>query len=167
MKDSSAISGNDRKKERGAKLRHRQYQSLDLADFLQAIAESEVTGVQNRKYDLEERLISFAVRIIGFSEKMSNTAAGKYYASQILRSGCAPPLQYGEAQGAESRSDFVHKIRVLLKEHHETYVNLKIIKRVPLSTKTEELDYLLRECNELIAIFNKRAVTASQNKFRN
>ena len=69
---------------------------------------------------LEERLISFAVRIIKLSGCLPRTAAGKHIAGQILRSGTSPAPNYGEARGAESRADFVHKIRVVLKELNET-----------------------------------------------
>jgi four helix bundle protein len=78
---------------------------------------------------LEERLIDFAVRIIRLSARLPRTPAGKYVAGQILRSGTSPAPNYGEARGAESRSDFVHKIRIVLKELNETSTWLRIIER--------------------------------------
>src|SRR5215212_7597371 len=78
---------------------------------------------------LEERLIDFAVRIIKLSANLPKTSAGKHIAGQILRSGTSPAPNYGEARGAESRADFVHKIRIVLKELNETSIWLRVIER--------------------------------------
>ena len=131
----------------------------------QGISNVEINSpTQNkRKFDLEERLIDFSVLIIEVSESLYNTPAGKHISGQIVRSGTSPALHYGEAQSAESRADFVHKLKVLLKELRETLVSLKIIKRVPLASKMDIIDKGLIECNELIAIFNKSIETAKSN----
>lgn len=68
------------------------------------------------KFDLEERLIQFAVLIIEITESLNNTRAGNHIADQLVRSGTSPALHYGEAQSAESRNDFIHKLKVLLKK---------------------------------------------------
>ena len=104
-------------------------------------------------FDLEDRLISFAVEIIELTEQLSSTKAGNYISGQITRSGTAPALLYGEAQSAESRKDFIHKMKIGLKELRETLIALKIIKRKPLVKQFEKVDYLMNECNELISIF--------------
>lgn len=75
---------------------------------------NEMKTNETRKFDLEERLIDFAVLIIKISDDMINTRAGNHIAGQIVRSGTHPALQYGEAQSAESRADFIHKLKVLL-----------------------------------------------------
>jgi four helix bundle protein len=75
---------------------------------------------QSRADELEERLIDFAVRIVKLSASLPKTPAGKHIAAQILRSGTSPAPNYGEARGAESRADFVHKLRIVLKELNET-----------------------------------------------
>ncbi len=72
------------------------------------------------KYDLEERLIDFSVLIIDIDNKMPNTKAGNTLAGQIIRSGSSVSVNYGEAQSAESRKDFIHKMKVVLKELRET-----------------------------------------------
>lgn len=118
---------------------------------------------ENKKYDLEERLIEFAVLIIKLAESLNNTKAGNHIAGQLVRSGTSPALQYGEAQSAESRNDFIHKLKILLKELRESLVALKIIKRVPLISKIDLLEKALVECNELIAIFVKSIETAKKN----
>jgi len=115
------------------------------------------------KFDLEERLIEFAVVIIKITENLNNTRAGNHVAGQLVRSGTAPALLYGEAQSAESRNDFIHKLKILLKELRETLVALKIILRVPLTQKIELVDKTMIECNELISIFVKSIETARKN----
>jgi four helix bundle protein len=63
----------------------------------------------NDKFDLEDRLIEFSILIISISENLNNSRAGNHITSQLVRSGTAPALLYGEAQSAESRNDFIHK----------------------------------------------------------
>jgi four helix bundle protein len=72
------------------------------------------------KFDLEDRLVEFSCRIIEVVEALPATRAGSYIAAQLIRCGLAPALLYGEAQGAESRADFIHKMKVCLKELKET-----------------------------------------------
>jgi len=85
--------------------------------------------VANTKYDLEERLIDFAVIITDIVEALPNTRLGNYIAGQLVRSGLSPALNYGEAQSAESRNDFIHKMKIILKELRESMISLKIIER--------------------------------------
>jgi len=118
---------------------------------------------QKRKFDLEERLIDFAVLIIEISENLNNTRAGNHIGGQLVRSGTSPALHYGEAQSAESRNDFVHKLKILLKELRETLVALKIIKRVSLAKKIDYVEKGIAECNELISIFVRSIETARKN----
>ncbi len=63
----------------------------------------------SRKFDLDERLIEFAAVIIDIAESLPKTLAGNHLAGQLVRSGTSPALNYGEAQSAESRNDFIHK----------------------------------------------------------
>lgn len=119
-----------------------------------------------RKYDLEDRLIEFAAMIIELTESLSNSRAGNHLASQVVRSGTSPALHYGEAQSAESRNDFIHKIKVLLKELRETNAALKLIKRVNLSNKAELNEKAQAECIQLISIFVKSVETAKRNNIK-
>ncbi len=121
---------------------------------------------KNRKYDLEERLIDFAIRIINIVEALPNTRAGNHIGGQLVRCGTAPAPNYGEAQSAESRNDFIHKIKIVLKELRETRVWLKIIQRKSLSKSTREIELLIAECDELISIFVTSVKTAEKNKRR-
>ena len=108
---------------------------------------------------LEERLVDFAVRIINLSASLPRTPAGKHITGQILRSGTSPAPNYGEARGAESRADFVHKIRVVLKELNETSIWLRIIERSRL-LKTELLIDIVQENGDLCRIFAASLRTA-------
>ena len=85
-----------------------------------------------KTFDLEDRLIDFAVRIIRIAESLPKTRIGKHIAGQIVRCGTSPAPNYGEAQGAESRADFVHKVKICLKELRETRVWLLMIVKAGL-----------------------------------
>jgi len=118
----------------------------------------------DRKFDLEDRLIAFAVAIIDVVEASPDTRVANHVAGQIIRSGTSAAPNYGEAQSAESRKDFVHKMKVALKELRETRVWLRIIlgkrmMRSPAATETS-----LKECQELIRIFAKSIRTAESRE---
>lgn len=106
-----------------------------------------------KTFDLEERLIGFAVRIIQVAEALPQTVVGKHIAGQMIRSGTSPAANYGEAQSAESRSDFIHKMKVCLKELRETKVWLRMIVMANLTKSTSKMDGLLDENDQLISIF--------------
>lgn len=116
-----------------------------------------------KKFDLEDRLIGFSSRIIDVVEALPSTRAGNYIAAQLIRCGLAPSLMYGEAQAAESREDFVHKMKVLLKELKETRVCLKLIIIKEMIKPVEKLHPLQKENEELIAIIAKSVETAKGN----
>ncbi|MBI2618794.1 MAG: four helix bundle protein [Ignavibacteriales bacterium] len=116
------------------------------------------------KYDLEERLTNFAVRIIDIVESLPRTRTGNYLAGQLIRSGTSPALNYGEAQGAESRQDFIHKMKIIVKELRETRINLTIIHRKKLSRSQNAFPEIADECRQLISIFVKSIKTAESRK---
>jgi four helix bundle protein len=119
--------------------------------------------MNERNYDLEDRLIDFAVRIIKMAEELPSTKIGNHICTQILKSGTSPAPNYGEAQGAESRSDFIHKLKIALKELKETKVWVKIIIRAELIKPTGKLEPLLQENEELISIIFTSIETARNN----
>ena len=108
---------------------------------------------------LEERLINFAVRIVRLAARLPRTAAGKHIAAQILRSGTSPAPNYGEARGAESHADFVHKLRIVLKELNETSIWLRILQRAGI-VKIELLTDIIQETKDLCKIFAATIKTA-------
>jgi len=87
--------------------------------------------------DIQERLINFAVQIIELASALPNTTAGRHVSGQILRSGTSPAPNYVEARSAESTGDFVHKLKVSLKELNETMVWLQIIRRSKMISPDE------------------------------
>jgi four helix bundle protein len=115
------------------------------------------------KHDLEERLINFAVLIVEIVETMPETRAANHLSGQLLRSGTSPALNYGEAQSGESRRDFIHKIKIVLKELRESNICLKIIYRTKLYKTEDKIIQALNESNELISIFVKSVETAQKN----
>jgi four helix bundle protein len=117
--------------------------------------------MNNKNYNLEKRLIDFACLIIEIAELMPKTLSGNHLSGQIIRSGTSPALNYGEAQGAESRNDFIHKMKIVLKELRETFICLKIISRKILVCN-DKVEKALAENNELISIFVKSIATAKK-----
>ena len=119
---------------------------------------------EDKKFDLEDRLIDFAVRIIKMARFLPNTEIGKHVSGQLIRCGTSPAPNYGEAQNAESRSDFIHKMKICLKELRETKVWLLMIIRASLIKPASKLDSLIDENDQLISIFVKSINTARENK---
>jgi four helix bundle protein len=121
---------------------------------------------KERQYDLQDRLVGYAVRIIKLSAALPKTKSGKHISSQILRSGTSPASNYGEAQSAESKADFIHKLKIALKELRETEIWLKIIAKAQMVKSLPQLAQLLRETDELIAIIFTSVETAKKRKER-
>lgn len=117
-----------------------------------------------QNFDLQERLIDFAVVTIRLIDGLPASQAGRLLADQLLRSGTSPALHYGEAQGAESRRDLVHKMKVALKELRESHACLRIIQKAELHRDTTSLEPVRSECSELVAIFQASVKTAERNK---
>lgn len=110
---------------------------------------------------LEERLIDFAVDVVDVVEHLGRSKASSHIAKQLVRSGTSPAPNYAEARGAESKRDFVHKLKVALKELRESSVWLRIVARKRLGNPDRTAS-ALRECEELIAIFVSSTKTAGE-----
>ena len=117
--------------------------------------------MSQRIYDLEERLVEFSSHVIDVVEALPTTRAANYIAGQLVRCGLAPALLYGEAQGAESRDDFIHKMKIGLKELKETRICLKLVMKRKM---VKSLEKISKENEELIAIIAKSIDTARRNK---
>lgn len=118
----------------------------------------------NRRYDLEERMVSYTCDMIDVVEELPKTRAGNYIAGQLIKSCHSPAFNYGEVQGAESRSDFVHKFAIVLKELKECRIALKIIIKKEMIKPVEKLKSIYVETEELIAIVAKSISTAIKNQ---
>lgn len=118
---------------------------------------------ENRKFDLEERLLEFASAIIDLSEQMPDSRAGNHVAGQILRSGTSPYPNHEEAGDAESREDFIHKLKIRFKELRETRRWARLVKRKGWAKDETTLIFVLGEADELIRIFFSSIQTAERN----
>lgn len=118
--------------------------------------------MNDKKYNLEDRLIDFSVSIINFVESLPGSRSAIHLGGQLLRSGTSPSLNYGEAKSGESKNDFVHKMKVCLKELRESHNCLRIIHRAKIYKTEEQVLDLIKECNELISIFVKSILTATK-----
>lgn len=118
-----------------------------------------------KKYDLEDRLVDFTCDMIDIVESLPNRV-GNYIAGQLIRACHSPTFNYGEAQGAESKNDFIHKMGVVLKELKECRVALKIITKKSFTKLLELLDKVRRENEQLIAIVAKSISTAKRNQIK-
>ena len=121
--------------------------------------------MEQRKFDLEDRLVKFACLSLEICDLLPNSKSGQNLEYQLSKGSTASALVYGEAQAAESKADFVHKVKVVLKELRESRINLRIIMEKPLLIN-EKLLIVFKEANELIAIFLKSIETAKQNMIK-
>ncbi|GAA5123051.1 four helix bundle protein [Luteolibacter yonseiensis] len=115
-------------------------------------------------YDLEERLLDYGAAIINMTRKLTSDYAERHVGNQLLRSGTAPASHHGEAQAAESPADFIHKMRLALKELRESERWLKLIQRTAMHPQTETIPKLLNETDQLIRIFYTSIATAERNR---
>ena len=113
--------------------------------------------------DISERLVAFAARVIHLSNELPRNPAGKHVAGQLLRSGTAPAPHHAEARGAESTADFVHKLKIAVKELNESEVWLRIIIASNMQPANRVND-LISECNQLARILSASIKTARRSK---
>lgn len=117
-------------------------------------------------FDLEERLLEYSAEIIRFTDGIRRTPAGIHVANQLLRSGTSPLPNHGEAQAAESRADFIHKMSICLKELRESRRWLRLTQRVPLVRNSASVGPLPEESEQLIRIFYSSVATAKRSMAR-
>jgi four helix bundle protein len=115
-------------------------------------------------YDLEDRLVTYACRMIDVVEALPRTRAGNYIATQLIKCCQSPAFNYGEVQAAESSDDFIHKLAVVLKELKECRIALKIIIKKQLIKPVNKLRNIFQETEELVAIIGKSISTAEKNR---
>ena len=115
-----------------------------------------------KAFDLDERFINYSVEVIRFTENLPKTNTGLYFSDQIMRAVASAALNYSESQSAESRKDFIHKIKVSLKELREAYSGLRIVMRLS-KNPSDKIDWIIKEGNELISILVKSVKTARKN----
>jgi len=123
---------------------------------------TEIRDASN--YDLEDRLLDYAARIIRLTGALPRSRAGSHVADQLLRSGTSPLSNHGEAQAAESPEDFIHKLSVALKELKESRRWLRLIVKAQLVKETQRMEPLIVETEELIRIFGASIRTSRERK---
>jgi four helix bundle protein len=138
-------------------------QRPSIALLLHEMPNAQYGAKRPQKYDLEDRLLEFAVQVIDFTEALPNTRAANHIAGQILRSGTSPYGNHGEVESAESRKDFVHKLKVCLKELRETRRWLRLAGRLKTLPQLPNLAECVNEAEELIRIFVASIRTAERN----
>src|SRR5207237_8373913 len=123
---------------------------------------NEYASARSSRYDLEERLLKFTALIVRLADSLPNTKARNHVAGQLLRCGTSPLANHGEVEAAESRKDFLHKLRICLKELRETWRWLRLIGHLEL-TRNDQLRAPLAEVEELIRIFAASVRTTEKN----
>ncbi len=120
--------------------------------------------MENKKsYNLQDRLVTFSALIISNMNILKKGFATEHLIKQLIRSATSSALNYGEAQGAESKKDFIHKMRICLKELRESQVNLQILEKSNLVENKLIFKTIIEECNELVAIFTA-SIKTTKNK---
>ena len=112
---------------------------------------------------MENRLVDFSVRVVETIESLERKGVNVHLKDQIIRSATACSLNYGEAQSAESRKDFIHKLGIVMKELRETQINLKMLLRFNAECSDELFNTLIKENDELLAIVYRTIETARKN----
>src|SRR5262245_33658908 len=120
---------------------------------------------QTKADRLEERIITFAATILSSISELPRSVQSRHITSQIGRSATAAAANYAEARGAESRADFVHKLRIVLKELNETTVWLELITRTAL-LRTKKIAPIVAENRELCRIICASVRTVSSSATR-
>jgi four helix bundle protein len=121
-----------------------------------------VQGIRRSRFDLEDRLLEFSARVIRLVDALPNTRAANHLAGQLLRCGTSPYGNHGEVEAAESRKDFVHKLKICLKELRETRRWLRLAAKSAM-VPGAKIDAILTETEELIKIFFSSIRTAERN----
>lgn len=114
---------------------------------------------------LSDRILDFVVKVIKIVNDLPQTIAGRHIGTQLLSAGTSSGANYEEACGAESRSDFIHKMSIVLKEMKETRYWLRLIHRTEMLAP-DRIVPMLDECGQLCAIIGKSISTAKKKKTR-
>ena len=151
------------KKTPNAQHRTSNIELIAFSPTLRELPHSDYAGRKGRTFDLEDRLLEFAVQIIDVTDGLPNTRAANHVAGQLLRSGTSPYGNHGEVESAESRKDFVHKLKVCLKELRETRRWLRLAGRLKRLSNPPNPGECIGEAEELIRIFVASIRTAEKN----
>jgi len=118
---------------------------------------------KKKTYNLQDRLVSFSAMVISNEDILKKSFASEHLMKQLIRSVTSSALNYGEAQAAESKKDFIHKMKICLKELRESQTNLQILEKSDLINDKKQFNSILKECDELVAIFTTSVKTTIKN----
>ena len=113
---------------------------------------------------MENRLIGLSLDIESLCKVLNTGYMSNHLTDQIIRSSTSAALNYGEAQAAESKKDFIHKISIVLKELRETQISLKLLSGSVKDDHKHLYKHCLDECDQLIAIYHKTVMSARSKK---
>ncbi|HZJ15437.1 MAG TPA: four helix bundle protein [Chthoniobacteraceae bacterium] len=122
--------------------------------------QTEANVASSKRFDLEERMLLHASRIVALYDSLPARSGAKQIGNQLIRSGTSPYLHHGEVEAAESLDDFVHKLKVCLKELRETWRALRLLLQVGGLRDKSEGTALIDETQQLIRIFYQSIRTA-------
>ncbi|WP_298510163.1 four helix bundle protein [uncultured Kordia sp.] len=117
---------------------------------------------KKKQYDLQKRLVKFSANVIVNSSALKKEYASEHLIKQLIRSSTSAALNYGEAQSAESKRDFIHKMKICLKELRESQVNMEIMVEANLIQDENKFKQNQKECSELVAIFTTSIKTSNK-----
>ncbi len=112
---------------------------------------------------LSERMLDFVVAVVKIVDALPKTVAGRHIGGQLISAGTSSGANYEEGCGAESRSDFIHKMSIVLKELKESRFWLRLINRTQMLSP-KDVHPAIGECEELCAIIGKSVSTAKKRK---
>lgn len=115
--------------------------------------------------DIQDRLVDFAVNVMGLCDRLPKTFTGRHVGEQLMRAATAGAANYAEVRGAESRNDFIHKLGIVRKELNESLVWLRLLERRAIGPR-DSIVALRSECDELCRIISASRKTAEQNSRR-
>ena len=111
------------------------------------------------KFELMERTRKFAVDVYKLVNRFPKTQGAKVISYQLLKSSSSEAANYRAACRGKSRADFINKMKIVEEESDESLFWLQFIKDVELVKDNSELEALIKEANELVAIFTKSLKT--------
>ena len=116
---------------------------------------------EGQKFDIQERTFKFAVRVVKLLNRLPRTTAGFEIGKQVVRSATSIGSNVEEADAAESKQDFIHKMSIAHKETRETRYWLRIIRAALLDD--DQVRALIQESDELVRILYTIVENARQN----
>jgi len=115
------------------------------------------------KHALEHRTKRFALKIIAFAATLPQSRTGNIIEYQLVKAGTSVGANYREANRAESRADFIHKIAIVEKESSESRYWLELCDAADFGDLAQR-EWLLQESHELLAIFTSSGRTAKARR---